>query len=255
MKMPRIAVALCLLGVIALGTAAQIWAAPQQIRRCTTISKSGSYELGRNLDAVGDCLVITTDYVTLDLAGFTIRGNSTGRGIVALIDDLQPDRKAITVRNGMVRNFAIGVDLSNVVLAMAERLTVSENSNTGLSVGAWAQVRDCLAQGNGTGISSGASTVLTRNVATFNTGIGIQAGYNCTLTENIAQENGTHGFQVSNGSNVFSNTSSSHPQAGFQVVCPSNIMGNTASFNSTAYELSSPSECNFVNNVPALTGD
>ncbi len=222
---------------------------PHQIRRCTIITKSGSYELGRNLDAVGDCLVITTDYVTLDLGGFTISGNSTGRGIVALIDG-ETDRKAITVRNGMVRNFAIGVDLSNVVLAMAERLIVSENSDTGLSVGGWAQVRDCLAQGNGIGISTGASTVLTRNVATFNTGVGIRAGYNCTVTQNIAKENGIHGFQVSNGSNVFSNTSSSHPQAGFQVVCPSNIMGNTASFNSTAYDLSSPSECNFVNNVP-----
>jgi hypothetical protein len=251
MKNPRIVVALCLLAFFALGEAAELWAGPQQIRRCGTISRSGSYELGRNLDAVGDCLVITADYVTVDLGGFTVSGNTTGRGIVALIDG-ETDRKAITVRNGMVRSFATGVDLSNAVLAMAERLTVSENSDTGVSVGGWAQVRDCLAQGNGTGISTGASTVLTRNVATFNTGIGIRTGYNCTVIENIAQENGIHGFQVSNGSNVFSNTSSAHLGAGFQVSCPGNLMGNTASFNSPAYDLSSPGLCNFVNNVPPL---
>jgi hypothetical protein len=46
------------------------------LRKCQTISQPGSYELTDNLTTNGDCLVITADFVTIDLAGFTITGNS-----------------------------------------------------------------------------------------------------------------------------------------------------------------------------------
>ena len=52
-----------------------------KITTCQTISQPGSYELANNLTATGDCLVITADGVTIDLAGFSIVGsNTTGRG-------------------------------------------------------------------------------------------------------------------------------------------------------------------------------
>jgi len=42
--------------------------APTKIRRCQRIDQPGSYKLVDNLHATGDCLVITTEGVTIDLA-------------------------------------------------------------------------------------------------------------------------------------------------------------------------------------------
>ena len=43
---------------------------PTPIRTCQTISEPGSYELAHNLAATGACLMITADFVTIDLAAF-----------------------------------------------------------------------------------------------------------------------------------------------------------------------------------------
>src|SRR5262245_26996405 len=56
-------------------------AQPTRITKCQTISEAGSYMLANNLIAAGNCLVIAEDFVTIDLAGFSIRGNGTGTGI------------------------------------------------------------------------------------------------------------------------------------------------------------------------------
>jgi len=58
---------------------------PTQLRKCQTISQPGSYELADNLVAPGgDCLVITADFVTIDLAGFSISATIPGgTGILA----------------------------------------------------------------------------------------------------------------------------------------------------------------------------
>jgi hypothetical protein len=47
---------------------------PTEIEKCQTISEPGSYKLVNNLVAASgaDCLVITADNVTIDLAGFSI---------------------------------------------------------------------------------------------------------------------------------------------------------------------------------------
>ena len=48
---------------------------PTQINSCQTISDPGSYVLVNNLSTSdGDCLDITTSFVTINLAGFTISG-------------------------------------------------------------------------------------------------------------------------------------------------------------------------------------
>jgi hypothetical protein len=48
---------------------------PIEIEKCRTIDEPGSYKLVRNLTAPAnaDCLVIITDNVTVDLAGFSIK--------------------------------------------------------------------------------------------------------------------------------------------------------------------------------------
>ncbi len=55
--------------------------APIEIEKCQTISQPGSYKLVNNLVSTsGNCLVIAADFVTVDLAGFSITGSGTGAG-------------------------------------------------------------------------------------------------------------------------------------------------------------------------------
>jgi hypothetical protein len=70
-------IALALGAAIAPGPGAQ--AAPTPIRECQTIDQPGSYVLERNLTATGDCLVITANFVTVNLAGFALTGTG-GQG-------------------------------------------------------------------------------------------------------------------------------------------------------------------------------
>jgi hypothetical protein len=79
------------------------------ISECGSIRESGAYQLVNNLRASGDCLVVAADAaadITIDLNGFTIRGDGTGSGIRG---DKPFD--GFTVRNGTVRNFNIGLSL------------------------------------------------------------------------------------------------------------------------------------------------
>jgi hypothetical protein len=68
------------LGVITLAPTAGAREATK-IKACQTISQPGSYELVDNLTVTGfaDCLVITANDVTIDLAGFLISGSGPSR--------------------------------------------------------------------------------------------------------------------------------------------------------------------------------
>jgi hypothetical protein len=53
------------------------WADPTEIEQCQTISQPGSYKLVSNLTLTSPtpvCLPITANFVTIDLAGFTMAG-------------------------------------------------------------------------------------------------------------------------------------------------------------------------------------
>src|SRR5262245_47171244 len=101
---------------------------PIEIEKCQTIDKPGSYKLVRNLTAAAnaDCLVINANFVTIDLAGFTItgRGSATGEGIrtTALsAGQLQ----GIAVRNGSISNFGGGVNLVLTNGSIVEGMRIS----------------------------------------------------------------------------------------------------------------------------------
>ena len=79
---------------------------PTEIKKCQTIGKPGSYKLANDLMAIGTCLTITTAFVTIDLSGFSIRGNGKGTRILT-----PTSLGAITVRNGTISNFQNGIDL------------------------------------------------------------------------------------------------------------------------------------------------
>lgn len=79
-------------------------AAPKNIGVCGIISEPGSYLLTKNLNAIGDGLTVTADYVTIDLAGFTIFGDGTGAGIKG-----DGTRLAITMRDGTITTSPMGL--------------------------------------------------------------------------------------------------------------------------------------------------
>jgi len=96
-----------------------------KIKACQTISQPGSYELVDNLTAAAaaDCLVITANDVTIDLAGFSISGHgmavrgSRGIGIGGAV-------QGIAVRNGSVSGFQDEVDLGLSCCSIVEGLRV-----------------------------------------------------------------------------------------------------------------------------------
>lgn len=87
-----------------------------------------------------DCLVVNSSNVTIDLNGFAVIGNGSGKGITA-----NPTVQGVNVRNGIVRGFAIGVGgMGNVV----EDVHVENNTDTGMVLGASSSVRHVVVQGN-----------------------------------------------------------------------------------------------------------
>ena len=90
---------------------------PIDIDKCQTISQPGSYKLINNLTFKGPansaCLSITANFVTLDLAGFTITGISQNDQQPRAAIEADGNTTGITVRNGSISGagFTVGVNL------------------------------------------------------------------------------------------------------------------------------------------------
>jgi hypothetical protein len=206
------------------------------ISACQSVS-AGSYVLTQDIFAVGDCLVVTADNVTIDLKGFQIRGNGTGTGV-----KIEAPRKGLAIRNGTVRNFLIGIGFSGSQLVV-ENIRATGNQ-VGIAVGARSVVRDSVASGNSSiGITAGigGSTVTGNIVSANGSGTagqgGLTAGGGSLVANNVIDENNGIGLNVGPGSTVLNNTVINNSSTGFQVQCPSNLIGNTATGNSPDSDL------------------
>jgi hypothetical protein len=56
-------------------------AAPTFLIACQAITISGSYVVGQNISATGDCFITQADYVTINLGGYAVSGDGTGSGV------------------------------------------------------------------------------------------------------------------------------------------------------------------------------
>ena len=224
-------------------------AAPRNISKCTTLTDPGAYVVTRNLAATGDCLILAADFITLDLGGFTIAGDGTG----SAIKSNGPTRTGLTIMNGIVRNFARGIDFAFDGTAMiVERVQAIGNNDTGIGVNGQSIVRDCVATQNGLGVNAGSRMVIIGTNASFNTGTGIQVGNGSTVTGNTAGVNGNHGIVVSGGgSTVAGNATQANIGIGLSIVCPASIVGNTALGNTGGNIITSGVDCVRANNSPA----
>ena len=93
--------------------------------------------------------------ITIDLKGFTLRGD--GSGLDHGIDDKVGGFDGLTVKNGVIVNFVDGIHAGGDVGGDADHVSVSEvvvSGNTaGISIeGDFATVQSVSASGNGDGV-------------------------------------------------------------------------------------------------------
>lgn len=75
---------------LAVGALAQPAWAVTNIETCRTITGPGCFQLTKNLNATGNCIVIAASDVSLDLRGHTIKGNDTGTGSASTPTETPP---------------------------------------------------------------------------------------------------------------------------------------------------------------------
>lgn len=221
------------------------------VDRCQTLDAGdrSTFVLVKNLFSPGgDCLTINSSDVTLDLRGFTIVGSGGGRGITS-----SASVHNVTVRNGTVRSFAVGVSLGghgNVV----EELRIVENTDTGLFLGAGSLARHLVIQGNfsfGAVLSTacGLSASVVRANGNSAQSIGVSAGPGSTITGNTIWANVGTGLFAASGSTIVGNTVLDTAGVGLSVACPANVLHNTATANSAANLLLNGGGCNTAQNI------
>jgi len=162
-----------------------------------TLSLAGSYKLTGILsvpNANTDAIVITADYITLDLNGFLIHGTTvctgkphvtscsptgSGVGIRAL------GHKGMVVTNGQI--FGMG--------------------SVGIFGGSNGRIEHIVAQSNGfPGMSVDHSNLVINNQALNNGGSGISVGHNNTVLNNTVSGNGSSGIDTLSNNTVLNNT-------------------------------------------------
>ncbi len=187
-----------------------------------TITAPGSYVLGNNIRARGDCIVIAADFVTLDLGGFTIRGDGTGLGIT----DRQITRRGITIRDGVITNFEIGVSLMASTSSIVERVKAIDNNNAGFDVGDSSLLIGNIAENNGKeGIHGGSFSTISESVARFNQDDGIACSPGCTIVNNTVIGSNLNASGI--GSTVRSNTVTNGNIVADGTVIDNTVIGGT----------------------------
>ena len=177
-----------------------------KITSCQVIVAPGSYALAKNILAEPKtlvvsgggtpqryaCILIDADYVTLDLAGFSVIGDATPEtfGVQS------GDHKGIVVRNGAVTGFTqSGVSLTGSYHTV-ENVRAIGNGGNGLSVFG--------------GRFSDRASILRGNVAAENgrSGISVVERGNSLVTGNVLMNNAVYGALVTCPSVVTQNMAS-----------------------------------------------
>lgn len=116
------------------------------------ITTPGYYYLTRDLayGGSGDAISFAgfNEFVTLDLNGFTLSGIDQGVGIKAL-GPSPPAQFPLTIKNGYVRDFTVGLDMDLAAHVRVENVHVFSNTLDGMALGNHTVVDGCTAANNG----------------------------------------------------------------------------------------------------------
>jgi len=235
------------------------------------IPKSGSYYLTGNIKGVPGKggILIGVSRVTLDLNGYAVEGvNGATNGIRVNTDH------GVTIRNGNIFDFEVGVDAYETSGGRLENLTSTGNTVVGFKVGPGATVTNCISISNPTGFNIFADATLTGCVATGGAGRGFDIGQGSTLSHCnatkvgtgfyidaqavldhcAARDNTSHGFNVLESAVLSDCSAYSNASAGFLVTARSRLTRCHAGGNVNGFYLvegNSVVECTASSN----TGD
>lgn len=194
-----------------------------------TISVPGSYYLGADLEGSGG-ITITTSNVTIDLAGFSLRGKpgSTGDGIRS-----NGPIESVTIFNGTISDWpGDGIDIGSTTGASLDSISSNTNGGSGFIVGTNATVTNCTASGNGgSGIGGSDNGKVSGSSAIDNANDGFALGSDSTIDTSLASGNGNDGVVVGTGATVTSCTANDNKR-GFGVGDASLIVNSVAARNS-----------------------
>lgn len=113
-----------------------------------TISQPGSYFLTRNMSlTTGSAIVIDANDVTLDLNGFEVIGAAANPS--AGITSTGAVRTGVVIRNGHVRGFAAGMNVSSLARSTLEDLEVEGAASVGVDVGSGGTIKNLNVHDNG----------------------------------------------------------------------------------------------------------
>ncbi|TWT46100.1 hypothetical protein RAS1_25470 [Phycisphaerae bacterium RAS1] len=132
------------------------------------ITQPGSYYLTGNISTNLTAVEIAASHVTLDLMGFDIAGAGASDGVRAA-----EGVENIVVRNGTVRNFGDGIDLSDATNKRIENVTAAGNASFGITAGSGASIVNCTLRNNSfIGVMAQGGAILTNCTAIDNPNIG-----------------------------------------------------------------------------------
>jgi hypothetical protein len=252
-KVKSISVAAALVGILLGGVPARAGDTIKPIDSCgvLTAGDQSSYVLVNSIQTQNlNCLIIESSNITIDMNGFSIQGSGDGTGILATTPV-----EGIKIRNGFVRNFAVGISLGGTA-NVVQNVHVTNNTDTGMILGASNLVDHVVAQANNkNGIIMTAAATIKDSTLRANgdnpSSVGLSVGPGSTVTGNTIWASIGTGLFASLGSTVLGNTVfDSNPGVGISVICPSNVQDNTATGNTIQnLSLNDGIGCNTVDNV------
>jgi len=165
------------------------------------ITQSGSYFLTANITATGaeNGITIDADRVTIDLNGFTIKGNGSASACGIYQENL---RDNLTVLDGVVSdwNGASGYGINAQDGALINGIQASSNY-TGILTGNGSVISDCIAFENSyRGLrANGGGSIIRDSVAVNNGNLGISSSTDSAVLGCAAHGNGDGGISVGHG--------------------------------------------------------
>jgi hypothetical protein len=212
-----------------------------------TISSSGSYRLTGNLTVPNEnthgLVVGGASGVSIDLAGFEIRGPVTCSGVPVVcspatgsgsgIERTSSAVHGISVRNGSIT----GMGANGVILgsqAEVTKLRVRWNGLDGISVFQGSIVSgSTVFENGGDGILGFHGSTFSANAVFNNGGDGIHVWDGSTVSGNTSYVNGQDGIDAKSGSTITGNTTYGNKAYGINGGQSTVIQGNTIRVNST----------------------
>lgn len=224
--------------------AAPAWAV-EKLNDCAMITDPGSYQLTKDVTAAGDCFVLDSPQITLDLGGHAIIGDGTGAAIGGFAFDS-------VIANGRIRDFASGVSLAISQGVQVRDLTIEGTTGTGIAVGNHSTVTGNVLRGiGGVGIQVSSTSVIRGNtVDTIGAagaegivdGGGLSVIESNTVTSSsddalvtatvgtVVRSNTLSGFSARAGvkgrESIVKDNTIFAGQVGVEMTCPANVSGN-----------------------------